>query len=121
FFLQRAVILNNPIVYNGQPAVFGKMRVRIPVRRLTVCSPTGMANTGPALQVCTRCSSFQITYLARLLVMVNVLLIHQGNPCTVITPVFQPFESFYNNLPCFTLANVTYNSTHSFILNLSTI
>jgi hypothetical protein len=98
-------------VYQRQVLGLGVVRVRIEVIGFAVGSPTGVGNTDGAGNVLGFSKALQVCHLAFGFIEVQLTGSgHHGDARTVIAPVFQPVQSFYQNwigIPASQIANYT--------------
>src|SRR5690606_8430912 len=98
-FLDHGVVFNDSVVDNRQALVARSMRVCVSVVRFAVGCPAGMADTGSSAQIAGSGKFFEGGYLSGLFKGFDSLMIDQGDSGTVITSVFEAFQTFDNNGP----------------------
>jgi hypothetical protein len=90
FLAQRLEILDDPIVNNRQ-SVAG-VRVRVPLRRLAVRRPAGVADTDPALERGAFELRLEIPELAFGAQPRHPAVLERGDPRRVVAAIFQPLQ-----------------------------
>src|SRR5260221_10802913 len=111
------VILNDPVVNDGQFSGGGIMRVRILIVGLSVGSPPGVAHTDMAVEVLTFDERLQFRDLSFLFINVQAP-VQQRNAGAVVSAVLESLETFYDHFPRLTMTYVSNNSTHGVVFSL---
>ncbi len=110
-FLQGLVILDNTVVDDGKVFRLGIMRMGIGIIGFTVGCPACMGHAQASRGIFILNKSFEIGNLAAAFKYIQAL-VEQGNTCTVVSSVFQSFESFNKNGIGFPGSDIANNSTH---------
>ena len=113
FGLEAPVVLDDAVVDERQPVVFGVMGVGIDIARLSMRRPPGMGDADVSGQVLARRHPLQVAHLALGLVDDEVAPVaderHSG---TVIAPVFEPGQPLDQDRIGLPPSDVTDDSAH---------
>src|SRR5258706_13158211 len=109
------IILNDPVVNDGQ--LFGGriMRMCIFVVGLAVGGPPGVAHPNVAVEVLTLDELLELNDLSFLFINVESP-VHQGNASAVVPAVLQTLETLDDHLFRLTVTHIANNSTHWLVL-----
>ena len=106
-------VFNDAVVNQRQTAALGQVRVGIGVVGGAMCCPAGMANPNGAFGGLSTQETFQIVHLSLAFVQSNLaVLSDKGDTGTIIPPVLESMQAFYNDRTRLAMPDVTYNSTH---------
>ena len=106
-------VFDNSVVHNGKATVRAHMRVGVYIVGHTVGCPTGVADTGIALNRFAAFDFFaEIFYFAGGFYHRNSLAAHNGDSCGIITAIFKLFKSFNYHRNGAVTSGKADNSTH---------
>ena len=114
---QFQIILNDPVMYHNDTLLFIKMRMRVHIGRFSVCCPACMPDPdrsrkrfSPMRQLTQHFQSALCFFHTDLFPVIYC------DPCRIISPVFQFFQTIQQDRRCLLLSDITYNSTHNLFL-----
>ena len=113
FLPKYGIIFDDPIMYNGEPAVIAHMRMGVNIAGCAVRGPTGMPDPSRSLKVCA------VMGFCAEIFNHPLRFCHldpggskYGNARGVIAPVFQLFQALQQNRRGVSGAGKAYDSTH---------
>ena len=116
FFLQFHVVFDDTVVDDGEVPLFIRMGMGIDVRRAAVCRPAGMTDAQCPYDGVSLNFFSQIDQTACFFADSDGAVMIDGDTGRVITTIFQLGQSIHQKIRCFSISDVTYNTTHSYIL-----
>src|SRR5580765_6949507 len=105
------IILDDPIVNDGQLFGGGIMRMGVFIVGLAMSGPSGVAHPDVAVEVLTFDEFLQFDNLSLFFIDVQSP-IQQGNASAIVPTVLQSLETFYDHLLRLPVTYVGNNSTH---------
>ena len=112
FLLELSVVLDDAIVDHGQFAAGRYMGMGVAVAGFAVGGPAGMPDAAMGVQVFPENGLLQFRNPSFLLIYFEVVAVEQSHPCTIVTPVFEPFQAGDHDGISFFGASVSYDSAH---------
>ena len=116
FFLQFHVVFDDAVVDDGEITFFIRMGMGVDIRRTAMSCPTGMADADRADDRMSLYGFSQVDQTACLFADSNGAVMIDGDTGRIITAVFQLCQTIHQKICCFSVSDVTYNTTHSYIL-----
>jgi len=112
------MVLDDAVVDDGQAATAVDMGMRIPVRRDAVGRPSRVSDAyrpadGRLLKVCLEPGDLSLR-----LANAQSPAIDDGQPCRIVTSVFQALQAWHKHLDRASLADVSDNAAHGDITSL---
>ena len=111
--LQGVVILNDPVVNEGELPVTAEVRVGVYVVGRAMRCPAGVANTEPTRGLVAVHVFEQVIHLAFApVVLQGAVIVENGNSSAVVAAVFQPFQAFDEEGESFLFSQIPDDSAH---------
>jgi hypothetical protein len=109
---ERGVVLNDPVVHKSKLAGAVEMRVGILSGDLPMGSPAGMADAGVTAEWTLVNDASEIIDATDFLAGGDEPLLESGYPGGVIASVLQTTQTLQENGHCFSLTDISNDSTH---------
>ena len=111
-FFDRHVVLDHPVVHDGELAIAGEVRVGVGVRHAAMRGPTRVADAASALERMLGRLLDEVVHPARFLGVVDATTLQYRQARGIIAAIFEPLQSFEEDGSCLVFAHVADDSAH---------
>ena len=111
--LERRVVLDDPVVNDDDLAIAADMRVRVDVGGLTMRRPARVSDAQRSDDRMPFQQPSQFLHSAGFLANRNLAAVDHGDPRAVVAAIFEPPQTFQQNLGSGTKADITNDTAHA--------